>query len=66
MNTSRTLKKLAAFFVVYLAACLWADKWANGLGAALWPSDAVLLIALLVDRETPWWSACGSSAVICW
>src|SRR5262245_31435726 len=55
MKTIGALLKLAAFLVVYLTACLWSERWANGLGAAIWPPDAVLLVALLVDPETPWW-----------
>src|SRR5262249_49162059 len=37
------------------AACLWGARWATGAGAALWPPDAVLLIALLSDRPERWW-----------
>ena len=47
--------KLAIFLAVYLAACTWGAKWATGAGAALWPPDAVLLVALLFDRPERWW-----------
>jgi signal transduction histidine kinase len=55
MKTPGGFTKFALFLVAYLAACLWGARWATGAGAALWPPDAVLLIALLVDRPTRWW-----------
>ena len=60
------LKKLVVFVVAYSAACLWSDKWAAGAGAAVWPPDAVLLIALLVDRQTPWWWYILSALPVRW
>jgi integral membrane sensor domain MASE1 len=55
MKTPRGLTKFALFLVAYSAACLWGARWATGAGAALWPPDAVLLIALLFDRPNRWW-----------
>ena len=66
METTGAFKKLALFLVAYLAACLWSDHWATGLGAAVWPPDAVLLIALLVDRQTPWWWYVLSALLVRW
>ena len=47
--------KLAIFLAAYLAACAWSARWASGAGAAIWPPDAVLLVALLFDRPDRWW-----------
>lgn len=55
MKTPGGLTKFALFLIAYLMACLWSAKWANGAGAAVWPPDAVLLIALLLDRPHRWW-----------
>jgi two-component system sensor histidine kinase UhpB len=55
MDRLSPLIKLALFEAVYLAACLWGMAWARGAGAALWPPDAVLLAALLLDRPERWW-----------
>src|SRR5258708_5698001 len=55
MKAIGSLTKLAAFLAAYLAACLWSSKWATGAGAALWPPDAVLLVALLFESPERWW-----------
>jgi integral membrane sensor domain MASE1 len=55
MKTRGGLTKLALYLIAYSAACLWGGRWATGAGAALWPPDAVLLIALLFDRPDRWW-----------
>jgi signal transduction histidine kinase len=66
MTTMSGLKRLALFVAAYSVACLWSDKWATGAGAALWPPDAVLLIALLVDRQTRWWWYILSALPVRW
>lgn len=55
MKTPGGPTKLALYLIAYSAACLWGGRWATGAGAALWPPDAVLLIALLFDRPDRWW-----------
>ena len=55
MKAMGSFTKLAVFLAAYTAACLWSSKWATGTGAALWPPDAVLLIALLFEPPERWW-----------
>ncbi|HEY7293278.1 MAG TPA: MASE1 domain-containing protein [Vicinamibacterales bacterium] len=48
-------RKIAIFEIGYVAAYAWAMAATFSAGAPLWPPDAVLLGALLLDTPARWW-----------
>jgi signal transduction histidine kinase len=55
MKPIASLTKFAIYLAGYAVACVWSETWADGPGAAIWPPDAVLLLALLFERPGRWW-----------
>src|SRR5262245_5791896 len=55
MKPIGSLAKFGLYLAAYTAACVWSARWASGAGAAIWPPDAVLLVALLFEQPNRWW-----------